>query len=142
MSALILEIQPTDAGDEVSWKWFLLRKLLPPSIMEKKFKLIVELTDAISAALKISTAIDPGCRISIRRYSGFLFPEFTLGITSEKFDIEAEKMYIRGASRENVFNSRVALTIRSISEAWLKLFEKSYRELGPKPLIANYDYTL
>ena len=142
MNTLILEIQPTGAGDEISWRWFLLRKLLPPSLMEKRLRLTVQLTDAISAVLKISTAIDPGCRIRIKRYSGFLIPEFTLGIVSNKFDIQAEKVFKKGASRENVFNSRVALTIRSVSEGWLKLFEKSYRELGPKPLFANYDISL
>jgi hypothetical protein len=84
MITLTLEIQPTDAGDEVSWRWFLFRKLLSPSPIEKRLRLIVQLTDAVSAAL----------------------------------------------------------TVRSASEAWLKLFEKSYRELGPKPLFANYDDTL
>jgi hypothetical protein len=142
MNTLFLEIQPTDTGDEVSWRRFLAKKLSPPSPMEKKFRLIVQLTDAISAILKISASIDPRCRVSIERWSGFLFPEFTLNIRSEKFEIQAEKVFVGGASRENVFNSRVELTIRSISEAMLKLFEKSYRELGPKPFIANYDSTV
>jgi hypothetical protein len=139
MNTLVFEIQPTDGGDEVSWRWFLVRKLLPPSLVEKRLKLIVQLTDAISAALKTSTSIDPGCRIRVKRYSGFLIPDFTLCIESEKFEVHAEKAFKKGSSRENVFNSRVALTIRSVSEAWLRLFEKSYRELGPKPLFANYD---
>ena len=142
MNTLILEIQPTGSGDEISWRWFLLRKLLPPSLIERRLRLTVQLTDAISAVLKISTAIDPGCCIRIRRYSGFLIPDFTLSIVSDKFEIQAEKVFKKGASRENVFNSRVALTVRGVSEAWLRLFEKSYRELGPKPLFANYDTSL
>jgi hypothetical protein len=142
MNTLIIEIQPTEGGDEASWRWFLMRKLLPPSLVEKKLKLTVQLTDAISAVLKISTALDPACRIGIKRYSGFLIPDFTLSIESDKFQIQAEKAFKKGASRQNVFNSRVALTVRSVSEAWLKLFEKSYWELGPKPLFANYDCSL
>jgi hypothetical protein len=139
MSTLFLEIQPTESGDEVSWRSFLSKRLLPPSVLEKKFRLIVGLTDAISAVLRICTSIDPACRISVERRSGFLFPDFTLHVESNKFDIEAEKVFIGGASRENVFNSRVALTIRSISDAMLKLIETSYRQIGPQPLIANYD---
>jgi hypothetical protein len=92
--------------------------------------------------LTTCTAIDPACRVRIKRYSGFLIPDFTLSIESDKLEIQAEKAFKKGASRENVFNSRVALTVRSASEAWLRLFEKSYRELGPKPLFANYDYCL
>ena len=142
MTMLSLEIQPTDAGDEVSWRWFLVRKLLPPTVIEKKLKLVVQLTDAITAVLKTCTAIDSNCLVRIKRYSGFLIPDFTLSIESDKFKIQTEKTFKKGARRENIFNSRVTLTMRSVSEEWLKLFESGYRELGPKPLFAKYDYSL
>jgi hypothetical protein len=138
MNTLNFEIQPTTAGDEISLKWFLYGKLLPPSAIEKKWRLTVPLTDAISAVLKISAAIDPMRRVSIKRHSGFFFPEFSLYIISEKFEIEAEKVFLGRANRNNVFNSRVLLTIRSSSDAMIKLVENSYKELGPKPLLENY----
>jgi len=134
MHTVSFEINSVDAGDAVSWRWFRFKKILPPSPVERKFGLIVQLSDVITAFLKIAKAIDPACRVSLDQYTGFLFPEFTIGIMSEKFEITAEKIFSGGASRENVFNYRVHITMRSASEAILKLLSKSYKEIGPKPL--------
>jgi|GEM_PF-2554786 hypothetical protein len=134
MKTLTFEIQTTGKGDAVSWRWFRFKKLTPPSAVETKFGLTVDLSDAITAIVRIAGSLDPNCRVSLDRFSGFLFPEFTISILSEKFEIAAEKVFAGGASRENIFNYRVHLTMRSPSEAVLKLLSKSYKELGPKPL--------
>jgi hypothetical protein len=134
MNGIFWEVQPTDKGKELSWWHFLFNKIVPASVVELKMGLTIQLTDAISAVLTISKTIDPLCESVIKNRKGLLSPNFDIHIHSKKFEVSAQKIFAGGSSRERVFNYRITLWVNSPSSEIIKLFQKSYHELGPKPL--------
>jgi hypothetical protein len=134
MNSIFWEIQPTNKGKELSWWHFQFRKISPASGFEMKLGLTVQLTDAVSAVLTICKTIDPLYRTVLKNRNGFLFPDFNLHVSSKKYDVVTEKYFAGGSSRERVFNYKVAVSVNSPSLEIIKLFQKSYNELGPKPL--------
>jgi len=134
MKTAVVEVQPTERGDEVSWWFFHKRKFHPAGYLERKLGFTVALTDAITALVDVCKSIDPLCEAAIHSKSGFLFPDFVLRIVSTIFTIEVEKKFAGGASRESVFNYRVVIVIFSQKVEVINRIIKNYRKRGPRPL--------
>jgi len=140
MNGMFLEVQPTDKGDEISWWNYHLNRFRRASSLESRIGFTVQLTDAITAILKISKSIDPTCETTLENRRGVLFPNFNLFINSKKFEVLAEKIFAGGSNRDRVFNYRVHILVNSPSMEVIMLFQKSYHELGPVPLKENVVY--
>ena len=110
-----LEIQPTEDGSELSWYFFMQKKICPANRFEIKTGLTVRITDVISQIITIANSIDPQCKKSILSYKGFTFPDFEIEIISKRFTIYAKKTFSGGNSRERVFNYKVTIEISSKS---------------------------
>jgi hypothetical protein len=137
MNGMFLEIQPTSNGDEISWWNYHFNRFKLASSLESKFGFTVQLTNAISTILRISKTIDPSCNALFENRKGFLCPNFSLYINSKKFEVLAKKIFAGGSSRDRVFNYKVNVLVNSNSPEIMKLFQKSYHELGPIPLKEN-----
>ena len=134
MKSAVVEIQPTERGDEMSWWFFHKGKFHPAGYLEKKLGFTVPLTDAITALVDVCKVIDPLCEATILARSGFLFPDFVIKIVSEFFTIEVEKKFAGGASRERVFNYKVVIVIFSQKAEVINSIIKEYKKYGPRPL--------
>jgi hypothetical protein len=137
MNSIFWVIKPTEKGIELSWWNFLFKKMKAASGFETRMDFTVGLTDAISNILMICKTIDPECCSVIENRKGLLFPSFKLHISSKKFDVAVEKKFAGGSSHESVFNYEVTIWVDSPSQEVIKLFQKSYNEVGPKPLKEN-----
>ena len=134
MKSAVVEIQPTERGDEMSWWFFHKGKFHPAGYLEKKLGFTVPLTDAITALVDVCKSIDPLCEATLHARSGFLFPDFVIKIVSNIFTIEVEKKFAGGASRERVFNYKVVIVIFSQEVEVINRIIKNYRRCGPRPL--------
>ena len=137
MKSALVEIQPTERGDEISWWFFHRGKFHRARYLERKLGLTVFLTDAITVILNICKSIDPQCEVTIFYRNGLLFPNFIIKIISDRFQLEAEKKFAGGASRENAFNYKVTVTIFSKTAEIITLILKNYRKTGPRPLFMS-----
>ena len=134
MKSAVVEIQPTECGNEMSWWFFHKGEMHPAGYLERKLGLTVALTDAITALVDICKSIDPLCEAAIHSKSGFFFPDFVIKIVSKIFKIEVEKKFAGGASRESVFNYKVVFVIFSQKAEVINHIIKNYKKCGPRPL--------
>jgi hypothetical protein len=132
--AAVLNFQPTERGEGLSWWFFHRGRFQYANTFEKRVGFTVELTDVITAFIRVSQQIDPECQMRIHSHSGILFPEFIITIDSAKFDIQAEKSFAGGSSRENVFNYTVAVVISSYDPVLVEKIVENYQLYGTKPL--------
>ena len=137
MKSALIEIQPTERGEEISWWLFHRGRFHLAHYIERKLGLTVFLTDAITVICNICKSIDPKCEATIYSRKGFFFPNFIIKIISDRFQIKAEKKFAGGANRENVFNYKVTFTIFAKTADIISLILKSYRKFGPKPLFMS-----
>lgn len=122
-----LQLLVTGKGDELSWLGFHKKRFNYAGYFEKKLGLTVHLSDTITEILTTAKAIDPKCTISIEWVKGFLFPEFSLHITSTKFTLEVSKRFAGGSSRESPYNYRISMDAYSVFQEYTDLIASTCR---------------
>jgi hypothetical protein len=138
MHTALLETQPRDNGDKLSWFHFLNNRVVTPTKFESFLGLTVSLSDIISNFRQVALAIDPSVQHLLVRKEGFLFPSFSLRFIGRDFEIETEKIFAGGSNRNCCLNYKVNIIIYSRSRDRVRQLLEMYKGFGSMPV---YSFT-
>ncbi len=133
MKTALIETMPSKPGDQYSWFFFKLGKLREASEFEKALNLSVDLSDVISNFLAVARGIDKDFKAELVFQKSFLFPEFRIKIIGKDFEIEAEKVFAGGKSRENCMNYKIWINLYADTRERIEQLLDSYKMFGPIP---------